>query len=367
MTEKYNSIRPGQLWLDTNGKPIQAHGFSVFYSEQDGCYYWYGENKERTKGGLFNTIWHWGVRCYSSKDLYNWEDKGLIIPPQPSDLSSPLHPTHCMDRPHIIYCEKTGRYVAWLKIMCGTTSQFMCVMQSNNFLGPYTFVHKIYKPLKMDTGDFALAVDRGTKKGYLIFSRPHFMVVTATLSDDYTEVTGEYSTHYEGLHPPFSREAPTYFERDGKRYLYTSGTTSYFPNPSQVCVFDDWHGEYTDLGDPCLNDTTQSSFYGQITCVLKVPGKDLYIAMADRWKPTAFGKWMTRKYYNMVVKAMSSDKPSKIAAPDYSPKEAGKIEAKKKHHLINTSIARYVWLPIEWQNDKPMIRWYDEWRIENFE
>ena len=106
-----SSIKPGELWLDTNGKPIQAHGFSVFYSEKDGLYYWFGENKEKTVGGLRNTVWHWGVRCYSSKDLYNWEDRGLIIPPQPDDLQSPLHPTYCMDRPHILYCEKTGKYV----------------------------------------------------------------------------------------------------------------------------------------------------------------------------------------------------------------------------------------------------------------
>ncbi len=102
----YNSIKPGKVWLDTNGKPIHAHGFSVFYNENDGLYYWYGENKEKTNGK--GTVWHWGVRLYTSRDLYNWEDKGLIIPPHENDLQSPLHPTYCMDRPHIIYCEKTG-------------------------------------------------------------------------------------------------------------------------------------------------------------------------------------------------------------------------------------------------------------------
>ena len=29
----------------------------------------------------------------------------------------------------------------------------------------------------------------------------------------------------------------------------------------------------------------------------------------------------------------------------------------------NTSISRYVWLPIEWHEDKPVIRWQDEWRL----
>ena len=41
--DMYHSIRPGQTWLDTEGKRIQAHGGSVLYWE--GTYYWYGENK----------------------------------------------------------------------------------------------------------------------------------------------------------------------------------------------------------------------------------------------------------------------------------------------------------------------------------
>ena len=70
----YDAFYPGQVWLDTEGKRIQAHGGSVIYI--DDTYYWYGENKEKTDGK--NGIWHWGVRCYSSKDLYNWKDEGLL-------------------------------------------------------------------------------------------------------------------------------------------------------------------------------------------------------------------------------------------------------------------------------------------------
>ena len=115
---KYTSIRPGKVWLDTDGKPIQAHGFSVFY--RDGLYWWYGENKEKSKKG--GKIWHWGVRLYTSRDLCSWEDRGLLIPPTPDDLQSPLHPTYQMDRPHIIFCEKTGKYVSWLKNVGGDIS-----------------------------------------------------------------------------------------------------------------------------------------------------------------------------------------------------------------------------------------------------
>lgn len=186
--DRYNSFRPGKTWLDTAGKPIQAHGFSVFYNEKEKLYYWYGENKEHTDGR--GTVWHWGVRLYTSPDLYNWTDKGLIIPPQEKDLKSPLHPTYCVDRPHIIYCARTKKYVAWLKIMADEVSQFFSVMTADRFEGPYVFVHKVYKPLKMDSGDFCLHVDAETQKAYIWFERPHFQMICATLTEDYTEVGG---------------------------------------------------------------------------------------------------------------------------------------------------------------------------------
>ena len=129
----YNSICPGKEWLDTNGKPIQAHGFQVFYNEQEKLWYWYGENKEDTKKG--GTVWTKGIRFYTSRDLYNWDDCGLMIPPS-DDLNDPLHPTYCIDRPHIIFCEKTGKYVCWIKVMAGEISQFMTALTADSFGGP---------------------------------------------------------------------------------------------------------------------------------------------------------------------------------------------------------------------------------------
>ena len=73
----YDAFYPGQVWLDTEGKRIHAHGGSII--TVNGMYYLYGENKERSLPGT--GIWHWGVRLYSSTDLYNWKDEGLILPP----------------------------------------------------------------------------------------------------------------------------------------------------------------------------------------------------------------------------------------------------------------------------------------------
>ena len=67
----YNRFRPGKPWYDTEGKRIQAHGGSII--EAEGKYFWYGENKEKSNGE--GDIWHWGMKIYSSLDLYNWKDK----------------------------------------------------------------------------------------------------------------------------------------------------------------------------------------------------------------------------------------------------------------------------------------------------
>ena len=352
----YNSFRPGKTWLDTDGKPIQAHGFQVFYDEKNKRYIWYGENKETTKKG--GTDWTRGIRWYSSSDLYNWDDHGLLISPS-DDLNEPLHPTYCIDRPHILFCEQTGKYVCWIKVMASETAQFMTVLEADRFEGPYRTVRKIYNPLKMYTGDFALHADPVTQAGYIWFERPHFQLICATLTDDYTGVTGEYSVHYDNHLPPYTREAPTFFERNGKKYLFTSGTSGYYPNRSDVCVFDEYHGEYRSLGDPHIGDKSGTSFSSQITCVLRLPHTDRYIALADRWMP----QWYVKLMAKQIISGM--ERHFKDYKPDTEPHETTELPGKLQTHTENTCKSRYVWLPIEWEDDKPVIRWVKEWRLED--
>ncbi len=350
----YQSIRPGKTWLDTNGKPIQAHGFSVFYDETDREYKWFGENKEKTRFG--GKVWHWGVRLYTSGDLYNWTDRGLIIPPTPEDNQNPLHPSYCMDRPHILFCKKTGKYVAWLKIMGGLVSQFMTILTADRLEGPYTVVRQVYHPLDMDSGDFTLALDAESEKAFILFERPHFQLICATLTADYTACTGEFSVHYDGLRPPYTREAPTFFACNGRRYLFTSGTTGYFPNQSRVCVFDDFHGEYTDLGDPFIGDKDHTSFSSQISCVLKLPGSGRLIACADRWMPYPWVGPMAGRVKKHFEKRFANYRP------DLGKRTEG-VSGRETRYFETTNRSRYVWLPIEWEGEKPVIHWKDEWKL----
>ena len=349
--KKRNAFYPGQVWLDTNGNRIQAHGGSVI--TVDGVYYWYGENKEKTDGK--NGIWHWGVRCYSSTDLYIWEDQGIFIPPEPEDKNSSLHPSACMDRPHIIYNKRTKKYVCWLKIMNQDRTQSETVLTADHILGPYTKIREGLRPLGMSAGDFDLAVAEDGK-AYYYFERVHSETICADLTEDYTDVTGYYSTHFphhEG--PPYVREATAHFFRKGRHYLLTSGTTGYLPNPSEVAVADTWHGPYRVLGDPHVGDPSGTSFHSQISSVFQVPGKkDLYIACADRWLPQAMDKEyeVYREMFEMV----------------FSGREEGFDFSRMGEPVVeNTSLADYVWLPLRFDGEMVYIDWRDSWSLEEYE
>lgn len=357
----YHTIRPGQIWLDTKGSRIQAHGGSVMFL--DGIYYWYGENKEKTNGK--GDIWHWGVRCYTSKDLYNWEDEGLIIEPDTGDITSSLHPTAMMDRPHIIYNAVTKKFVCWLKIMNRNGSQTETVLTADYILGPYTKVREGLKPLNMSAGDFDLAV-APDGKAYYYFERVHSETICADLTPDYTDVTGYYSTHFPHSGPPYVREATAHFMRKGKHYLITSGTSGYLPNPSEVAVADTWHGPFRVLGNPHPDDRSDTSYHSQISSVFKVPGKkDLYIACADRWLPEFLhaGYEDYRKAFELAFH------PDEEIRRDIDTIVSDEGLDKHLVHDVNrnTAIADYVWLPLRFTNDMVYIDWKQEWRIDDYE
>lgn len=355
-----HSVCPGRVWLDTNGKPIQAHGFQILY--QDGVYYWYGENKEFTKEG--SNIWTYGIRCYTSTDFYNWKDCGLIIEPDTVDFLSTLHYSQTLDRPHILYCKKTKKYVAWIKNM--DVDGFFVILQADRFLGPYKFIRNI-RPEGFGVGDFEMYADEKTDKGYVWFERPHWELICAELTDDYTNVTNRYSSHISGIIPPYTREAPAHFVYNGKHYLFTSGTSGYWPNPSKVHTFSKYHGKYKDLGDPCPTDETHTTFCSQITDVVKIAGKkDLYVAVADRWEPEYCGTDRPQQEQENTNKYFLTHKPNPM------PRDFSEITIKDKRSWKRskndaTYKSTYVFLPIIFKNGKPEIEWRDEWRIEDYQ
>ena len=345
---KYSAFYPGQPWLDTNGNRIQAHaGYMLI---ENGTYYWYGENKE--KSNTEYEVWHWGVRLYSSQDLYNWKDEGIILEPELEDKTSPIHFKSKMDRPHILFNKKTGLYVMWLKIIAADSQGYAIIAVSENLKGPFRLVRTDYQPNGCEFGDFELVQDE--ERAYVIYERPHSELVVTPLTEDYLGVEEDnHKSYFCNTKPPFTREAPATFFYKGKIYMITSGTTSKFPNPSESAVADAFMGDWQVIGDPHIGETKNTSFDSQISCIFKHPQKEnLFIAMADRWLvdlPEDMPD-MRKVFEGMFDKT----KPQ-------IPCDFGKLTRK------DTSIADYVWLPIRFEDGVPTIRWYDQWRWEDFE
>ncbi|MCR4676932.1 MAG: family 43 glycosylhydrolase [Sphaerochaetaceae bacterium] len=346
-----NSIEPGKTWLDTDGKPIQAHGGAVFY--WNGWYYWYGENKEHTD--TKNGVWTWGMRMYRSKDLCNWESLGIVVPPVIDNPNSFFFPTMKLDRPHLLRCPATGMFVMWMKV-CGPEASF-AVLQSEKIDGPYTVVREFYCPFGHRVGDFDLVMDDKSGKAYVYFDADHNSVMCMELSSDYLEAVREVNSSYRNLKSPFTREGIALFEKDGRKFMFTSSMSGYIPNKSDSASASSWEDEFVSLGNPHIDDETNASFNSQITKVFRIEGTDRFVAMADRWISYIH---IDARLSDIVFRVSAADhKSADVKVTDQERKEALSIDNMER---VNTSIATYVWLPVQWKDGKPVIRWYDEWK-----
>lgn len=319
LVEEKRNIEPGALWKDTKGQMINAHGGGILYHE--GTYYWYGELKGDS------TYWNpnvpnWecyrteagGISCYSSKDLYNWTFEGVVLKPDLTDRTSDLHPSNVLERPKVIYNEKTKKFVMWLHVDSDDYSKACAgVAVCDTPAGEFKYIRSM-RPNQSMSRDMTLFKDDDGKAYLLYSSEGNATLHISLLTDDYLDHTGTFTRNFERK----SREAPAVFKRKGKYYMITSGCTGWSPNKAMYAVADSVLGPWTLKSNPCRGKDAEKTFYGQSTHVLPVAGKeDTYIAMFDRWM---------------------------------------------KKDLINS---RYIWLPIRFETEELVIEWKDSWIIEN--
>lgn len=352
------TISPGAIWPDNNGIHINAHGGGILH--QGGTYYWYGEHKiEGTQGNVA----HEGVHCYSSRDLSNWKDEGIVLKVVKGNPQSSVLIEGCIvERPKVIYNKKTRKYVMWFHYEpkgYGYECSYSGVAVSDSPNGEFKLLHYgrqnagciplnglpkhgigPYDPgkgyngaelpqhpdsLNLITRDFdggqmardmTLFVD-DDGKAYHIYSSEHNSTLhISLLTEDYTNYSGVYTRHFVGRF----MEAPAMFRYNGTYYLIMSGCTGWAPNPGRSAMAKSVFGPWIELENPFVGHESETSFRSQSTFVFPIQGKDTtqLIYMGDRWNPE------------------------------------------------NAIDGRYVWLPIKFKGDQPVIEWVDEWSIPNF-
>jgi len=341
------AFTPGKIWKDDKGVHINAHGGGILMHK--GIYYWFGEHK--VEGEIGNTA-QVGVHCYSSKDLYNWKDEGIAMPVS-NDEKSDIAKGSIIERPKVVYNKKTKKFVMWFHLELlgkGYSAARTGVAVADKVTGPYTFV-KSYRPNpnkmpfyaanvpvseKVDCAapqnksdgffcrdlpggqmarDMTVFVDDDGKAYHIFSSEENFTLHFAELTPDYLSHTGKFVRIYIGQ----QTEAPALFKKDGVYYMIGSGCTGWAPNPARWFKSNSIWGPWTYMGNPCVGQGADKTFGGQSTYVLPAPNKKgEFIFMADLWKPK------------------------------------------------NAIDGRYLWLPIQFENDKLKISWMDSWDLSIF-
>ncbi|MCO7127900.1 family 43 glycosylhydrolase [Sporolactobacillus shoreicorticis] len=295
-TADSRTIKNGQEWFDTSGNLIQAHGGG--FMKYGAYYYWVGEDK-LTNSARFN-----GVNLYRSKDLKNWEFVHQIL----SMSANPNLTGKTVERPKLIYNEKTKMFVLWAHWENGEnySSSHLLVATSQAIGGDYKVIRN-FRPGAGEVADpgvdptytgtdgnygygsrdFTVYNDTSNHAAYLISTQNSSVMRVYKLTDDYTNVD------WKNSYPLFAgkkREAPALVKVGDYYFLFTSSQSGWYPNQAMVSFTKDISDPngWSDM-QPVGNNST---FYSQPTNIMEISrpnGENQYIYMGDRWNPSKLG------------------------------------------------------------------------------
>ncbi len=274
-------VRPGEVWPDQGGRPLQVHGGGILLSK--GIYYWFGEDRSP---GLDASRRY--VSCYASQDLVHWKFSGRVL-----SLGDPEHlgPTRIVERPKVYFNRKTRMYVMYLHIdgpEAGKKGDYnlarVGVAVSATVDGEYRYL-KSFRPLGHESRDIGQFVDDdGT--AYLIFEDRPFGFRIGRLSDDYLTVEQEVCLVPEHL------EGGALVHYEGLYYVVGSQLTGWNPNPNKYAVAERLEGPWSAFKD--IAPAATNTYGAQSGFLLKVTGSagTTVIFIGDLWKPDAL--WDSR-------------------------------------------------------------------------
>jgi len=275
------SIRPGEVWLDDRGQPIEAHGGGIL--KRGDTYFWFGEEREQ---GLDPTKRY--VGCYSSTDLLHWKFRNMVI-----QLSDPENfgPRWILERPKVFYNKKTKKYVMYMHIdgpLPGSSAGYglarVGVAVSDTIDGYYRYLRS-FRPLGRESRDIGQFVD-DDDTAYLITEDRPLGFHIEKLSDDYLDVAKEVALI------PMHLEGGALVHYQSLYYVIGSALTGWAPNPNKYATAARLEGPWSEFKDVAPTET--KTYGSQSTLMLKITGtkQTSVIFMGDIWKPKT--QWDSR-------------------------------------------------------------------------
>ena len=264
--------------LDTEGRSIDAHDGEI---ERFGdLYYLYGTS--------YGCGFNWqvagtpfcGFRVYSSPDLLEWTDRGLLFDPTGWQDRCGGDTYGCY-RPHVVHDVARNRYVLWVNSF--ETGVGYHVFVSDTPAGPFTeqplpSLAESAKTSPVNNGDENLFVDEdGT--GYLVYTdwRVGGNLIVEKLTPDYLSGTGVHARL-----DVLGVEAPSLFRR-GDRYYVT------FSDPH--CGFCTTGTSYMTAPRPLgpwsrptrISDTSCGGQPTHVSTLEAADGSRTYLYQSDLW------------------------------------------------------------------------------------
>ena len=312
------TIKNHTSWTDTQGNLIQAHDGGI--SRFGDTFYWYGTsyagNPTGKIGIMAPRLWN-GVLVYNSKNLVDWTYQGLAVK-RPDKGWGNLGTS---GRPHVIYNEKTKKYVMWYWFHLHYPVVFQMVAVADSPTGPFS----VLGPRQIGT-DNGFASDHNLfkdddGKAYLVYtdhesnatpfadwSNGRYAIRIDSLTDDYL------ASNQEGVYAmDHGCEAPSMIKYKGKYIVAASGVAGWSGTENYYTTADSPLGPY---GKKKIL-TEKNQWGGQLSSLLYINESDTLMALCDQW-------WVTRDEHH-------TNHPAPAATD------------------LNES--RYLWLPVDFDAD----------------
>lgn len=287
-------MKNGEFWYDTDGNIIHAHGGWMLKVGE--YYYWYGEN--RTDINF--------VSCYRTKDFKSFEFRNNVLTANSKKAASCIwNPNLALkveetednpngqlrrrdenglllvniERPKVLYCKATGKYVMWMHYENGLNYSSACCAVASCDTPDGDFVyHGCFNPFGNQSRDCTVYEADG--EAYFISSgRGNKDLYVYSLTEDYLSIEDNVKILFQNQ----MREAPAFFQKDGQHYLLSSQCTGWRPNQGGAAVTR--KGSVEGKWSVISNFGDETTFDSQPSFVLpfEKDGVTEYYYFGDRW------------------------------------------------------------------------------------
>lgn len=312
-------IRNGTAWHDTEGREIWSNGGHMI--REGDTFYWVGYETARGRP--------WRIHLYSSRNLADWRFEKTLIRPE-----GEFAQFGWAGRPALLHNRAAGKYVIVFEASApGWERHKVGFAVADRIDGDYRLANMEY-PDGRSTGDqsvyqegdeaYVLAtldtvIDgrRYRNQSISIYRlRPDFLGIERKVFEGFDNVNGDPNVRPR---EHSGREAAHIIKVDGRYYWFHSGLVGWNSSATMYAVATDLAGPWSPLRTLETVPPSEDSFNTQHDFIIPVVGREgtTYVYVGDR-----YSQW------------------------------TGK------------GTGRNIFLPLEWHDGAPRLRWVDQWRLD---